>query len=34
MRPDTHGGDDGPGHLGFAAKAGLEPFGKDVFSRR
>jgi hypothetical protein len=27
------GGDDGLGHLGFAARAGLKPFGKDVFSR-
>jgi hypothetical protein len=29
----TRGGDDGAGHLGFAAKAGLTPFGKDVFNR-
>jgi hypothetical protein len=29
----TRGGDDGLGHLGYAAKAGLRPFGKDVFSR-
>jgi len=28
-----HGGDDGLGHLGFAARAGLKPFGKDVFNR-
>jgi phosphatidylinositol-3-phosphatase len=27
------GGDDGYGHLGYAARAGLKPFGKDVFSR-
>jgi hypothetical protein len=27
------GGDDGRGHLGFAAKAGLTPFGADVFNR-
>ena len=25
------GGDDGHGHLGFAAAAGLRPFGPDVF---
>jgi len=30
----TRGGDDGLGHLGYAAKAGLKPFGKDVFNRR
>jgi hypothetical protein len=29
----TRGGDDGLGHLGFAARAGLKPFGKDVFNR-
>ena len=29
----THGGDDGLGHLGFAAKSGLKPFGSDVFNR-
>jgi hypothetical protein len=29
----TAGGDDGYGHLGFASKAGLAPFGKDVFNR-
>ena len=28
----SRGGDDGLGHLGFAAKAGLKPFGKDVFN--
>jgi hypothetical protein len=28
----TTGGDDGYGHLGFAAKAGLQPFGADVFN--
>jgi hypothetical protein len=27
------GGDDGFGHLGYAAKAGLKPFGRDVFGR-
>ena len=27
------GGNDGLGHLGFAAKPGLQPFGKDVFNR-
>ena len=26
------GGDDGHGHLGFAAASGLLPFGKDVFN--
>jgi hypothetical protein len=26
------GGDDGLGHLGFAAAAGLAPFGPDVFN--
>ncbi len=26
------GGDDGYGHLGFAAQPGLEPFGPDVFN--
>jgi hypothetical protein len=30
----TGGGDDGFGHLGFAASAGVLPFGKDVFNRR
>jgi hypothetical protein len=30
----TRGGDDGFGHLGYAAKPGLRPFGKDVFNRR
>jgi hypothetical protein len=29
-----HGGDDGQGHLGFAAKTGLKPFGKDVFNKQ
>jgi hypothetical protein len=29
----TRGGDDGLGHLGYAAKPGLLPFGKDVFNR-
>lgn len=29
----TEGGDDGYGHLGFAAAPGLLPFGKDVFNR-
>jgi hypothetical protein len=28
------GGDDGFGHLGFAAAPGLLPFGKDVFNQR
>jgi hypothetical protein len=28
----TRGGDDGYGHLGFAADAGLLPFGPDVFN--
>jgi hypothetical protein len=28
------GGDDGYGHLGFAAAQGLLPFGKDVFNAR
>jgi hypothetical protein len=28
----TSGGDDGYGHLGFAAKVGLSPFGSDVFN--
>jgi len=28
----TRGGDDGFGHLGFAAQAGLWPFGVDVFA--
>ena len=30
----TRGGDDGLGHLGYAATPGARPFGKDVFSRR
>ena len=29
----TQGGDDGQGHLGFAASANVKPFGKDVFNR-
>lgn len=29
----TDGGDDGFGHLGYAAVPGLEPFGPDVFNR-
>jgi hypothetical protein len=29
-----HGGDDGLGHLGFAARADVVPFGRDVFNRR
>ncbi|HEY0346080.1 MAG TPA: alkaline phosphatase family protein [Solirubrobacteraceae bacterium] len=29
----TRGGDDGRGHLGFAAARGLAPFGTDVFAR-
>ncbi len=28
------GGADGHGHLGFAAQAGLDSFGGDVFNRR
>jgi hypothetical protein len=28
----TTGGDDGQGHLGYAAVPGLKPFGSDVFS--
>jgi hypothetical protein len=28
------GGDDGYGHLGFAARPNLSPFGRDVFNRR
>jgi hypothetical protein len=28
----TRGGDDGLGHLGFAAEPGLAPFGRDVFN--
>lgn len=28
------GGDDGDGHLGFAALPGLKPFGKDVFNQQ
>jgi hypothetical protein len=27
------GGDDGLGHLGYASRAGLKPFGQDVFNR-
>jgi len=30
----TDGGDDGLGHLGFAAAPELRPFGPDVFNRR
>jgi hypothetical protein len=30
----TRGGDDGFGHLGFAALPGLQPFGEDVFNAR
>jgi hypothetical protein len=30
----TSGGDDGLGHLGYAAVPGLQPFGADVFNRR
>jgi len=30
----TSGGDDGLGHLGFAAERGLPPFGPDVFNAR
>ena len=30
----TTGGDDGEGHLGFAAAKGLVPFGTDVFPTR
>jgi hypothetical protein len=30
----VRGGDDGYGHLGFAAKPNLRPFGRDVFNRR
>jgi hypothetical protein len=29
----TRGGDDGLGHLGYAAVPGLMPFGADVFNR-
>jgi hypothetical protein len=29
----TTGGDDGRGHLGYAARPGLKPFGSDVFNR-
>jgi phosphatidylinositol-3-phosphatase len=29
----TRGGTDGLGHVGFAATAGLQPFGRDVFNR-
>jgi hypothetical protein len=28
----TSGGDDGLGHIGFAALPGLQPFGGDVFN--
>jgi hypothetical protein len=28
------GGDDGLGHLGYASRPGLLPFGRDVFNRR
>jgi hypothetical protein len=28
------GGDDGLGHLGYAARSGLKPFGNDVFGRQ
>ena len=28
----SRGGDDGQGHLGFAARPGLKPFGNDVFN--
>ena len=30
----THGGDDGLGHLGFAARADVKPFGTDVFNKK
>ena len=30
----VRGGDDGQGHLGFAARPNLRPFGLDVFNRR
>jgi len=30
----TSGGDDGLGHLGFAADSGATPFGPDVFNAR
>jgi hypothetical protein len=30
----TRGGDDGLGHLGYAAAPGVVPFGPDVFNRR
>ena len=30
----TTGGNDGHGHLGFAAAPGLAPFGRDVFNSR
>jgi hypothetical protein len=30
----TSGGVDGQGHLGYAATAGLAPFGKDVFTTK
>jgi hypothetical protein len=30
----TSGGTDGHGHLGYAGKPNLAPFGKDVFNRR
>ena len=29
----TQGGDDGYGHLGFAGRESLRPFGPDVFNR-
>jgi hypothetical protein len=29
----TTGGDDGHGHLGYAARPGVTPFGLDVFNR-
>ena len=29
----TTGGDDGEGHLGYAATKGMKPFGKDVFNK-
>ena len=30
----TTGGDDGRGHLGYAATKGMKPFGRDVFNRK